>query len=134
MLLATSLLALSLVGGPTKPCAAPTQTGIFRITAINKDSTNAKTGMILLESVDNCLEASIITDDAGPALIDQLTLADNVLTGEVRMPNGVGHVKIKLSPTALDGVIEQGKYRWNLSGHRTSGADTRMANGDVRLP
>jgi hypothetical protein len=134
MLLATSLLALSLVGGPAKPCTAPTLTGIFRITAINKDSTNAKTGMILLESVDNCLEASIITDDASPALIDQLSLSNDVLTGEVRMPSGVGHVKIKLTPTALDGVIEQGKYRWSLSGHRTSGVETRSANGDVKLP
>ena len=69
MLLPTSLLALVLSIGPIPPvthasavpCAAPTQTGIFRITATNKDSTDAKVGMILLERVDDCLEASIIT-------------------------------------------------------------------------
>jgi hypothetical protein len=127
MLLATSLLALSLIGGPKTSCAAPTQTGIFRITALNKDSTNAKIGMILLENVDNCLEASIITEDAGPALIDNLKLTDDVLTGQVRLPTGTASVTIRFAATTIAGSIVEGKHQWSLSGRRTSGGDTRVA-------
>ncbi len=127
MLMATSLLALSLIGAPTKPCAAPTQTGIFRITALTKDSTSAKVGMILLESVDDCLEASIITDDGGPALIDELSIDNDVLTGLVRVAKGTAKVTIRLAPTEITGTIVQGKQEWVLSGRRTSGPATRVA-------
>src|SRR4051812_11392886 len=121
MLFATSLLALSLVAGPTQPCAAPTQTGIFRITAVPKDSSNAKLGMILLESVDNCLEASIITEDAGPAIMDQLSLTGDVLKGRVRVAGGTANVELHLSATEISGSIVAGKHRWDLTGRRTSG-------------
>lgn len=131
MLLTSSLLALSLIGGPAKSCATPSQTGIYRITALNKDSTNAKIGMILLENVDNCLEASIITEDAGPALIDNLSLKGDVLTGQVRLPTGTAKVTIRFENKTIAGSIVEGKREWSLSGRRTSGGDTRMAAGDV---
>src|SRR3954470_9916676 len=65
MLFATALLSLKLVGSPERNCNAPAQTGIFRITALTKDSSSAKIGMILLENVANCLEASILIQDNG---------------------------------------------------------------------
>lgn len=123
MLLATSLLALTLAAGPAKPCAAPAQTGIFRITAVSHDGTSAKIGMLLLESVENCLEASIITEDAGPALLDNLEVKDDVITGRVRLPNGNATVTLRFSNNAVEGSIDSGKRAWSLSGKRTSGAD-----------
>ena len=68
MLLAASLLALSIVSEPAKPCTAPTQTGVFRITATTKDNNTATVGLVLLESVNNCLEASIIANEFGEAV------------------------------------------------------------------
>lgn len=127
MLFATSLLALTLAAGPTPPahaaratCTAPTQTGIFRITALNKDSTDAKIGMVLLESVDNCLEASIITESGGPALIDDVIVDHDVISGRVRVSGGIARVTIKITDGALDGSIVDGKREWKLSGRRTS--------------
>lgn len=130
MLLTTTVLALSLLGTPQKTCTAPTQTGIFRITALTKDSISAKIGMVLLESVDNCLEASILTDDAGPAVIDQLQVNGNELTGRVRLPSGMAKVTFRVSGSTIAGSIVEGKHEWAVSGRRTSG-DTRMAAGDV---
>lgn len=128
MLLATTLLAIALGVGPTAPvpatpCAAPTQTGIFRITATNKDSTDAKIGMILLERVDNCLEASIITESGGPALIDDLKIDQDVITGRVRVANGVARVTLKVSEKAVSGSIVDGKREWLVNGRRTTGGE-----------
>jgi len=129
MMLATSLLALALSVGPVPPvahtsivpCAAPTQTGIFRITATNKDSTDAKVGMILLERVDNCLEASIITESGGPALIDDLMIDHDVITGRVRVASGVARVTLKVSDKEVSGSIVDGKREWSVNGRRTTG-------------
>ena len=81
MLLAASLLAFSLTNSPAQACITPTQTGIYRIIATTKDSSDASVGLVLLENVGNCLEASIIADDGAPAMIENIALKDNVLTG-----------------------------------------------------
>src|SRR5581483_9197067 len=75
-----------------RACTAPTQTGSYRITATTSDSTNSKIGLILLENVDGCLEASMITDEGGPAIIDHVAFADDVLTGSIRMVNGTAKI------------------------------------------
>ncbi len=131
MLLTTSLFALSLFGTPPSGCTVPTQTGIFRITALTKDSTTAKIGMVLLENVENCLEVSIVTDDAGPAVIDNLELNGDVLTGNVRLESGPAKVTLRFAPNVISGTIGEGKRAWSLSGRRTSGGDTKVAAGDV---
>jgi hypothetical protein len=133
MLLAASLLALSLVGTPATSCITPTQTGVFRITAMTKDSSNASVGLVLLESVNNCLEASIVADDAGPAIIEKVALNDGTLTGRVRMRTGIADVTLKISPTDISGSIAAGKKLWIVNGLRTTGNETRTADGDVAV-
>jgi hypothetical protein len=133
MLVAASLLALSLFGEPKQPaCTAPSQTGIFRILALTKDGTNTKLGMILLENVQDCLEATIITEDAGPAIIDSLSVKDNVVSGNVRTPRGTAKITLRIDDSHLAGTIVDGRKEWSLSGHRTSGAEGRAPGQDRR--
>jgi hypothetical protein len=131
MLFATSLLALSLTNAPAQPCITPTQTGIFRITATTKDSSDASVGLVLLESVGNCLEASIIADEGGPAIIDRLALKDDVITGRVRLRSGVAEVSLRVSALNISGSINAAKKSWIVTGRRTTGAELRSADGDV---
>lgn len=133
MLFAASLLALTLAAEPSKICIAPTQTGVFRITATTKDSSNASVGLVLLESVNNCLEASIIADDGGPAIIEQITLKDNLLTGRVHMRVGTAEVSLRVSAADINGSIVAGKKSWIVSGRRTTGLDLQSAAGDVAV-
>jgi hypothetical protein len=131
MLLAASFLALSFAQAPAPPCVAPTQTGIFRITATTKDSSNASVGLLLLENVNNCLEASIVAEEAGPSIIEQVEMKNDVLTGRVHMRQGMGQVTLRLSAVEIEGSIVSGKSTWLVSGRRTTGAEVQSANGDV---
>ena len=131
MLFAASLLALTLAAQPSPFCPAPTQTGVYRITATTKDSSNASVGLVLLENVNDCLEASIIADDGGPAIIEQASLKDNTLTGRVHMRYGLAQVSLRLSAEEITGSIVNGKKSWLVSGHRTTGGEMRSASGDV---
>lgn len=131
MLLAASLLALSLASQPSTACIAPTQTGVFRITAMTKDSSNASVGLVLLESVNNCLEASIVADDAGPAIIERVALSDGTLTGRVHMRDGLADVNLRISSSDISGSIVAGKTSWIVSGRRTTGNEMRSADGDL---
>lgn len=131
MLLAASLLAFSLTNAPAQACITPTQTGIYRITATTKDSSNASVGLVLLENVGNCLEASIIADDGAPAIIENIALTGDVLTGRVHMRTGRADVTLRLSQKELSGSIVAARQSWVVSGHRTSGDEARSANGDV---
>jgi hypothetical protein len=131
MLLAASLLALSLAPSPAQACITPTQTGIYRITATTKDSSNASVGLVLLENVGNCLEASIIADDGAPSIIENIALKDDVLTGRVHMRTGKADVTLHLSQQELSGSIVAAKQSWVVNGRRTTGIAVRSANGDV---
>lgn len=104
----------------TRMCNAPTQTGTFRITATTSDSTNSKIGLILLENVDGCLEASMITDESGPAIIDHVAVADDVLTGSIRMATGTAKISFHILPNGIAGSIVAGRSEWKLTGRRTS--------------
>jgi hypothetical protein len=132
MLLTTSLLALSLLGTPPQ-CAAPTQTGIYRITAVTKDSSIAKIGMVLMENVENCLEVSILTDDGGPAMMDNIQMDGDVLTGNVRLVSGPAKVTLRFAQNGISGTIGEGKKVWSLSGRRTT-VNANVAAGDVIKP
>jgi hypothetical protein len=132
MLLATALLSLSLVAGPERTCTAPAQTGIFRITAVTKDSSSAKIGMILIENVANCLEASLMLQDAGPTFINNARLSGETLTGDLTLLHGVGKVELKLSATEISGSISDGKKVWQITGRRTGGLAARVADGTVQ--
>jgi hypothetical protein len=131
MLLAASLLALSFISAPSKSCIAPTQTGVFRITAMTKDSSNASVGLVLLESVNDCLEASIVADDAGPSIIEKVTLTDGMLTGRVHMRDGLADVSLRISSSDITGSITSRKNAWIVNGRRTTGMELRSADGDL---
>jgi hypothetical protein len=135
MLFTASLLALSLTGTVSPaPCITPTQTGVFRITATTKDSSDASVGLLILESVDNCLEATIVAGESGPAIIENVALSEDLLTGRVHMRSGIGDVKLHLSSRDITGSIVSGKRMWMVSGRRTSGGEVRSAAGDVAPP
>ena len=127
MFAATLLAAALAVATPTPSCTTPTQTGTYRFTALNADSTNAVVGMIVLENISGCLEATMLTDDARAANIDHLTLADDVLTGNVRVPNGIAKVTLRFSSAGVTGSIVSGKKEWTLTARRTSGAALDVA-------
>jgi hypothetical protein len=127
MLLTTMMLALSLSAVPERNCVAPVQTGTFRITAVAKDSTSSKVGMVLLENVADCLEASILVQDSGPTFIDNVKLNGDVLTGELKLMRGTAKVTLTLSSADIKGSITEGKHVWQISGRRTSG-ETRVAS------
>jgi hypothetical protein len=138
MLFINAALVLTLLGGATPQlqmaatrvdpvrtksepsCMSPAKTGTFRVTAMTLDSTNAKVGIILLENVNGCLEATFVTDDAGPAIIDHLALTGDEITGSVRMMKGTGHVSMHVTEAGIAGSIMDGKREWRLSGKRTS--------------
>src|SRR6059058_4810564 len=112
----TALLAASLLAtAPTESCLTPANTGTFRFTALTRDSTNAKIGMIVLENIEGCLEATLLTDDAGPAIIDHLAVSDGVLTGTLRVSNGTAKVTLKFTTSGATGTILDGKKEWNLA-------------------
>jgi hypothetical protein len=124
----TALLAASLLTTtPAESCPTPTNTGTFRFTALTKDSTNAKIGMIVLENIEGCLEATLLTDEAGPAIIDHLAVSDGVLTGSLRVPSGTAKVTLRFTPTGMSGSIRDGKKEWTLAARRTSGTALDVA-------
>lgn len=133
MLFAASILALSLATSPAEACITPAQTGIFRITATTKDSSDASVGLVLLESVGNCLEASIIADEGGPAIIEKLALKNDLLTGRVHLRSGMADVSFHVSALDITGSIKGAKQAWIVSGKRTTGAELRSADGDVAV-
>jgi hypothetical protein len=138
MFLITAAFAFSLMGGiapqlrvvatrvepahtePTRSCAAPERTGTFRVTAMTRDSTNSKVGMILLENVEGCLEASMLTDENGPAIIDHIAVTGDMITGSIRMTSGLGRVSLRLTDTGISGSIIEGRHEWNVTGKRTN--------------
>jgi hypothetical protein len=105
---------------PARSCMAPAKTGTFRLTAMTPDSTNAKVGILLLENVEGCLEATFVMDDSGPAIIDHLSLAGDEITGSVRMTQGMARVSLRVNETSVAGSIVDGHREWRLSGKRTS--------------
>jgi hypothetical protein len=124
----TALLAASLLATtPTESCLTPANTGTFRFTALTKDSTNAKIGMIVLENIEGCLEATLLTDEAGPAIIDHLAVNDGVLTGNIRLSNGTAKVTLRFTPAGMAGSIQDGRKEWTLAARRTSGSALDVA-------
>jgi hypothetical protein len=133
MLLLTAFAALSIAASPAvtpapsaPSCAAATQTGTYRITAFTRDSAIARIGIIVLENVEGCLEATMVTDDGHPAIIERVTIKDDVLTGTLRMSRGDAQVKLRFAGKTLEGTIGEGKLAWTLAGRRTSDPELRV--------
>jgi len=102
------------------PCAATTHIGIFRVTAMHPDSTGLRPAMIVLENINGCLEATLITDEARPAVIDHLEYAGDTLSGTVRTGNGTAHVQLQFDDAGVAGSITEGAEHWVVRGRRTA--------------
>lgn len=125
-LLAASLFSPSPAASAAS-CPTPANTGSYRFTALSRDSTNSKIGMIVLENIDGCLEATMLTDEGGPAVIDHLVMSEGVLTGNVRVANGTATVTLRFTPSGATGVIVDGRKEWSVAARRTSGAALDVA-------
>jgi hypothetical protein len=139
MLLINALLAFTILGGaapqlkvaatprvegavstPTRACPSTAHTGTFRVTTMTHDSSTSRVGMILLENVDGCLEALMLTDQNGPAIIDHLSVSGDMITGSIRMTHGLGRVSLRVSETGIAGSILDGRNEWSIAGKRTN--------------
>lgn len=133
MLLGTTLLALALsatapataapraaVAPSPATCTATTHTGIFRVMAMHADSTGLRPAMIVLENIDGCLQATLITDEANPAVIDHLEYTGDTLNGTVRTVSGTARIQLQFDDAGVAGSITEGREHWLVRGRRTA--------------
>ena len=133
MTLATTLLALALVGGEpaqarattvdsvaTRSCVSPARTGTYRVIAVAKKGSEPRAAMLVLENIQGCLEVTFVTDGVGPAIIDGLSLSGDTLKGSLRLSTGTAKVSFQFSDKNVNGSIVEGRHEWSLEGQRTS--------------
>jgi hypothetical protein len=130
MSIIASLLAVAMFGHPQRACIAPTQTGTFRFTAVDssaRDASRTQIGVIMLENVDGCLEASVLTDAGAPSVIDALQVDGDSISGSVHTTSGRrATISLRLDAMHVAGSIADGRHVWALSGKRTSAAVPRV--------
>ena len=133
MLISSALLALSLAAAAPSPdslaphvahggkqCVSTERTGTFRVTTQKANGHDLGLGLIVLENIDGCLEATFITDNAGPAIIDGISMANGVLKGDLRLSSGSAKVSLQFEGGTIAGSIVQGRNSWTISGRKTS--------------
>ncbi len=131
-MLSATMLALSLLGSVSTPavarlhpshepvCVSVERTGTFRITTTLDGSSDVGLGLVILENVNGCLEATFVTDAAAPAAIDHLSLRDDTLTGSLKITAGDARLSLHFVGAAVDGSIVQGRNAWAVAGRKTS--------------
>ena len=130
MSIIASLVAIALLSHPQPSCVAATQTGTFRFTAVDSSSAGAsstRVGILVLEDIDGCLEATMLTDAGSPTLIDAVQITGSSLTGSIRTTGGRAAVSLRLDSAGVAGSITDGQHVWALNGKRTSRAASRVA-------
>jgi hypothetical protein len=135
MSIAAPLFALALIGLSSAPttstpraphhpaqatCIAPERTGTFRIFADKAKGSQSVPAILMLENVDGCLEASVVTDDRGPALIDHLSLSGDTLKGSLNITGNPAQVTLRFDGSAVVGTIVDRQQEWHVEGKRTS--------------
>jgi hypothetical protein len=134
MLTAATIFAISLFGGEpaharatpvdsgaTAPtCIAPTRTGTFRLLAMSKKGNEPNAAVLMLENIQGCLEVTFVTESAGPAIIDHVSVSGDTMKGSLRLSTGTATVSFKFSDKDVAGSIVEGRREWTLEGHRTS--------------
>jgi len=134
VIIATSLLALSLLATPQPLCPSAAHTGTFRFTAVaapGSDAGASKAGIIVLENIYGWLEATLVTDDGAPSVIESLSLHGDTLDGSVRTKSGVAKVQLRIEQKSVAGSITKGKRVWSVTGRQTSGDVPEPVNGAV---
>lgn len=127
MSITTVLLLLTLNATPSpaaaadsaKACVSPEQTGTFRLIATNPDGKPGALALLLLENIDGCLEATFVTDEKGPAAIDNLALSNGTLTGRLNVTGEFAKLTAKFDGTSVEGSIVAKKAQWKLQGRKT---------------
>jgi hypothetical protein len=134
MTISATFLALSLLGSdpkltaapravsadPAKTCVSADRTGTFRVITKKAGGTALGLGLVLLENIDGCLEATFITDGAGPAIIDGLSLSGDTLKGNLKLSTGAAKVSLQFIGNGVAGSIVQGRNEWSVEGRKTS--------------
>ena len=133
MLFSATTLAFALIAGSMNAdtstarhaergprCVAAERTGTFRVVTQKAGSQEPRLGIIILENIDGCLEATYITDNAGPAAIDGLSMSHDTLEGALRLSSGAAKVQLQFVGTNVEGSIVQGRNQWKVAGRKTS--------------
>jgi hypothetical protein len=127
------ILAFALLGAQPKPsttmhpainaarsCASVERTGTFRVVTKRDGTTAVGLGLVVLENIDGCLEATFITDDAGPAVIEDLATSGDSLKGSLKLSGGKAQLTLEFLGAKVNGSIVQGRNAWSLEGRKTS--------------
>ena len=133
MFIDSMLLMLGLLAAPVAPspmavsdsvakraCAEPLRTGTFRVVATRGDGTNGSLALLLLENIGGCLEATFVTDDRGPAAIDQLSISPTALKGRLHLTGEAASFSVRFEDNRIEGSIVARKQEWRLEGRKTS--------------
>ena len=137
MMLSATMFALALIGGdpkipaltlsatPTAPatataCLSVDRTGTFRVVTKKAGGTALGLGLVVLENINGCLEATFITDDSGPAIIDGLSVSGDTLKGNLKLSTGNAKLLLQFTGTSVAGSIVQGRNEWSIEGRKTS--------------
>jgi hypothetical protein len=127
-----SLLTAAFLAHPQPSCAAAVQTGTFRFTAVDAHAgaaSSTRVGILVLENVDGCLEATMLTDTGAPSIIDDVRLSGDSLTGSIHTTAGRAKVSLHLDGARVAGSIVDDRHVWAVNGKRTSGIESRT-NGE----
>ena len=127
------ILAFTLLGANPKPapmphtvpaaekiCVSASRTGTFRVVTKRQGGTAVGLGLVVLENIDGCLEATFITDDAGPAVIEELSVTADSLKGTLKLTGGSAKLLLQFVETNVAGSIVQGRNQWSVEGRKTS--------------
>jgi hypothetical protein len=132
MMLSATMLALALIGGgpktpaialaaaPAKACLSVDRTGTFRVVTKKAGGTALGLGLVVLENINGCLEATFITDDSGPAIIDGLSVSGDTLKGNLKLTTGSAKLMLQFAGASVTGSIVQGGNEWSIEGRKTS--------------
>jgi hypothetical protein len=102
-------------------CVAPENTGTFRVTASRVDGTQGIPALLLLENIEGCLEATLITDGSNPAAIVHLAKDGNALQGLINVSGASeSAVTLRIDGMSIEGSIVGKKQTWKLEGRKTS--------------
>lgn len=105
---------------PKRACVEPLRTGTFRVVATRTDGSSGALALLLLENIDGCLEATFVTDDSGPAAIEQLSMSATGLKGRLRLTGEAASFSVRFEDNRVAGSIVARKQEWRLEGRKTS--------------
>ena len=101
-------------------CISPDRTGTFRVFAAKPDGSQTVAAMLILENIGGCLEATFVTSDRGPAIIDHLSVSGDTLRGSLNITGNPAQVIFRFNGSDVVGTIIDRRQEWRVEGRRTS--------------